>query len=361
MPKVMLTGGGTGGHIYPCLALVPALERRGMTVIYGGGEGDTPERRLAELRGLPFFGVPCVAFKRQLTPAALKNNLGIPSRLREGVKRAKDILSAERPDAVFSKGGYAALPFVLAAKKLGVPVVSHESDSTLGLSNRIAKLTGARVLTAFPGCKAGEFVGMPVREELFCSDPEEARRAFSLSPDARVLLITGGSSGAASLNAAVKKALPLLIERFAVIHLTGKNKGEGLPPRSERYIPLAYTDDMGALYAASDVVVSRAGATAVAEISALEKRAVFVPLPKGASRGDQIPNAALAEKYGAIVLPDDRRLPVLLPAAVERALRGAPMRHIASDTGGKIADILDATIRRGVICKDKKPSPNGSQ
>ena len=176
-----------------------------------------------------------------------------------------------------------------------------------------------------------------------------------------MLLITGGSSGAASLNAAVKKALPLLTERFAVIHLTGKNKGEGLPPRSERYIPLAYTDDMGALYAASDVVVSRAGATAVAEISALGKRAVFVPLPKGASRGDQIPNAALAEKYGAIVLPDDRRLPVLLPAAVERALSGAPMRHIASDTGGKIADILDATIRRGVICKDKKPSPNGSQ
>lgn len=360
MAKVMLVGGGTGGHIYPNLALVPALERRGLEVVYGGEEGESAEARLAALNGIPFFGVPCVKFRRSVSLESLKNNASIPRKLSEGKRRAEEILRAEKPDIVFSKGGFAALPFVLAAARLGLPVVCHESDSTLGLSNRIARRKGARVLTAYPEVGFGEFVGMPVREELFCRDRETARRELCIEKGLPVLLAVGGSSGATAINEAVIAALPELTRFCAVIHVSGKGKNSDLPPRSARYVPLPYCDDIATLYAASDVVLSRAGATAVAEISALKKRAVFVPLPKGVSRGDQIPNARLAEKYGALVLVQNDKFRENLVPAIRRALETPPMRRIASDTGGKIAEIIDDTIRRGVKCKDKKPSPNGS-
>lgn len=360
MAKVMLVGGGTGGHIYPNLALLPALNRRGIEVIYGGEEGDSVEARLCTRAQLPFFGVPCVKFRRSLSRESLKNNASILRILSEGKRRAEKILIDEKPDLVFSKGGFAALPFVLAAAKLRLPVICHESDSTLGLSNRIAKMKGALVLAAYPEARFGRFVGMPVREELFCRDRDTARRGLLIEKGVPVLLVVGGSSGATAINEAVVENLPSLTSFCAVIHLSGKGKGADLPPRSERYIPLPYCDDIATLYAASDIVLSRAGATAVAEISALRKRAVFVPLPKGVSRGDQLPNARLAEKYGALVLVQNDNFRADFVPAIRRAAEMPPMRRIASDTGGKIAEIIDDTIRRGVKCKDKKPSPNGS-
>ena len=359
MRRILLTGGGTGGHIYPNLALLPALDRLGVEAVYGGGDGETPEEKAAKLAGLDYVGVPCIKLARSLSPESLRNDLRIPSVLRRGVRAAQAAMEKFSPELVFSKGGFAALPYVLAAAKMRIPVICHESDATPGLSNRIAKLKGAYALCAYPGCKFGEFVGMPVREELFCRDGGAARRALGIPPSAKVLLVTGGSSGAAALNAAVTELLPHLVKRCVVIHLTGRGKAADCPPDMPGYIRTEYSDDMGALYAASDLVLSRAGATAVAELAALGKRAVFVPLPKGASRGDQFPNAELAKKHGAFVVRQDELLSKRLYPVLTRAFAAPPMRKISDDANGKIASVIDVTMRRGVKCNDKKPSPNG--
>lgn len=359
MRRIMLTGGGTGGHIYPNLALLPALDRAGIDAVYGGEEGDTPEARAARRAGLEFFGAPCVKFSRSLSPSALIADLTIPKRLSRGTRRAEEILKDVSPALVFSKGGFAALPFVLAASRLKIPVICHESDSTAGLSNKIAVLKGAYALSAFPGSKFGEFVGMPVREELFCVDKALAKAALGIPFSEKVLLVTGGSSGAKALNDAILRALPHLEKHCVVVHITGRGKAEDLPPKSERYIPMEYSDDMGSMYAASDVVLSRAGATAVAELAALGKRAVFVPLPKGISRGDQIPNARLAKEHGGLVIMQNERLDAALPALLLSAFSAPPMRRISADANGKIVSVIDVTMRRGVKCKNKKPSPNG--
>ena len=200
---------------------------------------------------------------------------------------------------------------------------------------------------------------MPVREELFCRDGGETRRALGIPQGEKVLLVAGGSSGAKAVNDALFPLLPYIEKRCVVIHLTGRGKAGDAPPRSERYIPIEYSDDMGALYAASDLVLSRAGATAVAELAALGKRAVFVPLPKGVSRGDQIPNAELALRHGGKVIPQTELAAKLFPVLM-LAFSQPPMTRISNDANGKIASVIDATIRRGVKCSDKKPSPNGS-
>ena len=200
---------------------------------------------------------------------------------------------------------------------------------------------------------------MPVREELFCRDGGETRRALGIPQGEKVLLVAGGSSGAKAVNDALFPLLPYIEKRCVVIHLTGRGKAGDAPPRSERYIPIEYSDDMGALYAASDLVLSRAGATAVAELAALGKRAVFVPLPKGVSRGDQIPNAELALRHGGKVIPQTELAAKLFPVLM-LAFSQSPMTRISNDANGKIASVIDATIRRGVKCSDKKPSPNGS-
>ena len=354
---VILTGGGTGGHIYPNLALLPDLAVRGMEAVYIGGEGDTPERRLATKAGLSYYGTETVKLIRSMSPGALKNNLRIPFALKRATDRAEDILRHISPDIVFSKGGFVSLPTVLAAKRLGIPIVAHESDLTLGLANKIAKVAGATILKANPDSKFdGIFVGMPLRRALFGIDPREARKRLGINAKKPVLLVLGGSSGAKFLNDAVKKMLEILAEQYFVLHVTGK-AGEKI--EHQNYASFEYADNIGDFYAAADVILSRAGATAVFEISALEKRAVFVPLPKGISRGDQPFNAALAQSLGAVSLCQNEQFYQKLLPSLETALQNAPMRALAADANGKIADIIYDSIRRGVKCKDKKRSQNG--
>lgn len=347
-----LTGGGTGGHIYPNLALVPELAKRGFDVVYIGGDGDAPEKRLATAEGLSYFGVPTVKFIRSLSPSAIANDLRAPRELKRATDKAEDVLRHISPDVVFSKGGYVSLPAVLAAKRLGIPCLAHESDLTLGLANRIAKLTGATILKANPHARFdGIQVGMPLRTSLFGIDRDEALQRLGISPKLPVLLVLGGSSGAKFLNDAVLSALDELTSRYFVLHVLGKS---GKRVERSNYKSFDYADRIGDFYAAADVVLSRAGATAVFELSALKKRAVFVPLPKGISRGDQIYNARLAEELGAINICQDERFFALLLPSIEKALQNAPMRALAADANGKIADAICASIRRGEKCKDKK-------
>ena len=357
---IVFTGGGTGGHIYPNLALVGEFEKRGFTPVYIGGEGDTMERRLAKSNGIEYHGVPTIKFVRSLSLSAIKNNLKIPVALKKSIDEATTLLKQIKPDCVFSKGGFVSLPVVCSAKKLGIPVFAHESDLTLGLANKIAMQKGAIMLKANPHSKfKGTFVGMPLREELFCKDKTKALKTLGINNPAnkKVLLILGGSLGAQAINGAVVSNIDELTKNYFVLHVFGKNKAQKIS--HDAYKCFEYADDISAFYAVSDIIVSRAGATAVFEISVLKKRALFIPLPKGVSRGDQIYNADLAKEYGAQILVQDADFAKKFVKAVKDTAKSSPMKIIANDANGKIADIVCDTLRRGEKCKDKKPSPNG--
>lgn len=369
--NIVLTGGGTGGHVYPNLALVPDLKRAGYTPVYVGGDGDTQEKRLAEKAGLEYHGVPVIKFIRSVSPSALKNNVKIPFTLSRSVKEAEKILKDVRAAAVFSKGGFASLPAALAALKLGIPCFCHESDYTLGLANKIAVRKGAVPLKGDPrSVFEGTFTGMPLRAEITRLSRAEARKKLGISGDKKILLIMGGSSGAEYINQAVIENIDELTRKYYVIHLTGKGK-KGLSEadmsndrrlaitRRQSYAEAEYSDDVCTLIRAADACVSRAGATAVAELAAAGARALFIPLPKGISRGDQIFNAELAEEYGGHVLYQSSEFSKRLPAAIDKTFAEPPMRAIVNDANGKIVRLIDASIRRGELCTNKKSSPNG--
>ncbi len=347
--KIVLTGGGTGGHIYPNLALVPDLKDADFDVVYVGGKGETLESRLAKSADIEYYGLPTVKLVRGLSLKSVVGNLKIPFVLTKSFVESKKLLKTLRPDLIFAKGGFASLPLVLAHGK--IPLVCHESDLTLGLANKIGKIVGAEILTAHPKTK-GFYAGMPLRRDIFDADPISARKKLNIPPGDKVLLIVGGSSGAMTLNKAVQDNLDKLTKKYTVIHVYGKKSGYE-PKKTFRYIPIPYADNMGELYSVADVVVSRAGATAVHELSALMKRVLFVPLPKGISRGDQLDNAVLAKEYGGRVLYESELKAFC--REIDKTLSLPPMKAISLDSNGKILSIIRDSISRGELCKNKKP------
>ncbi|HPD02272.1 MAG TPA: UDP-N-acetylglucosamine--N-acetylmuramyl-(pentapeptide) pyrophosphoryl-undecaprenol N-acetylglucosamine transferase [Eubacteriales bacterium] len=329
MAGILLSGGGTGGHVFPCLALIPELRVYFSDIWYMGGSGI--EKEQAALHGIPFFEVESPKLVRKPTP----KNLTVPFGLLKARGKAVDILKDLKPSVVFGKGGYASLPAMLAAAKLGIPKIAHESDFSLGLANKIAKAAGARIITAFP--IGFETVGMPLRREIYFGNRENALKLmkdgyFERKP---FLLVVGGSGGAAAINAAVYGALESLLAKYNVIHIAGK--GAEFKIRRKGYSELKFSDSIWDLYVAADVVVSRSGATALAELSALRKKAVLIPLPKGRSRGDQVENAEYAKKFGAHVLNQEALNGKSLLAAVEKALASPPMEECLRDGREKIA------------------------
>ena len=298
MSVIVLTGGGTAGHCTPNIALIPYLKKDFDEIYYIGGENGM-EKRLAEKAGLKYYSVPSAKLERKLT----FKNLSIPFKVLQGVSAAKKILGKLSPDVVFSKGGYVALPVVIAAAKLKIPVVSHESDLSLGLANKIAARYSRVVLTSFKktaeNLKNGKYVGTPVRRELFgLSGKAEILGKYGLSAEKKTLLATGGSQGAAKINSLVRTSLPRLLKKYNVILLCGKGKKSG--EKAENFVEIEFSDDVGELMRAADVCVSRAGANTLFELIALGVPTLAVPLPKGNSRGDQIENAEYLAGKGFI-------------------------------------------------------------
>lgn len=300
MATIVLTGGGTGGHVIPALALLPELKKHFEKIYFIGGNGI--EKRLSEEKGLPFFTVDTIKFDRKYP---LKN-LKIPSVLGKGVRECEALFEKIKPDVVFSKGGYVALPACFAARKRGVPVVCHESDLTMGLANKLTSRFAAKVLTSFPSTKGGKYVGNPVREEILTGNKTRAEINLKMQKGRKTVLFFGGSQGAAALNKVVFDALPTLTKTYNVIHISG-GSGDFTVPQTPTYRQLAFSNEMPDLLALCDVVVCRAGANALFEIAAVGKPALCIPLPKGNSRGDQLLNAEYFRKKGYVdVLPQDR-------------------------------------------------------
>lgn len=306
--KIILTGGGTAGHVTPNLALLPDLRQAGYEIAYIGSEKGIEKTLLAEA-GVPYYAIPTGKLRRYLS----RENISDMFKVVKGIFAAKKLLKKEKPDLVFSKGGFVAVPVVLAAKSLRIPVIIHESDITPGLANKLAMPSAKVICTTFPEtlqylpAGKGIHTGSPIRRELFEGNREKGLSACGFDGKKPVLLLMGGSLGAVKLNEALRASLPELLKTFDIIHLCGKgNLEEGLENQAG-YRQFAYVSDgLNDLFAAADLIISRAGSNSISEFLALQKPHLLIPLSARASRGDQILNAASFEKQGfARVLPEE--------------------------------------------------------
>lgn len=319
--KIILTGGGTAGHVTPNIALLPTLRERGYEIRYIGSY-DGIERKLIREQGIPYYGISSGKLRRYFD----WQNFSDPFRVLHGFSQARQILKKEKPDVVFSKGGFVSVPVVQAAGLLHIPVVIHESDMTPGLANKLAIPFAAKVCCSFPETmeqlpkEKAVFSGSPIRRELLSGSREAALRFTGLSGEKPVLMVMGGSQGSVVINNALRADLDLLLPRFDVIHLCGKgNLDESLKGRSG-YLQYEYIEEeLKDLFALADIVLSRAGANSICELLALRKPNLLVPLSAQASRGDQILNARSYEKQGySMVLEEESLTPKTLLSSLEK-------------------------------------------
>lgn len=302
MKKIILTGGGTAGHVTPNIALLPDLKSDGYEITYIGSYSGM-EKELIEAEGIPYYGISSGKLRRYFS----RKNFSDPFRVIHGYFQSVRLIKKIRPNVIFSKGGFVSVPVVLAAKHCHVPAVIHESDMTPGLANRIAMRGASRVLCNFqetvPLIKGGRAVwtGTPIRKSLLHGDKASALAftGFNKIPEKPVLLITGGSQGSAFINKAVRAALPELLPHFNIIHLCGNGNLDPELSGQEGYTQYEYiSKELPDLFALADVIISRAGANAIFEILNLAKPNILIPLSLRASRGDQILNAGSFEKHG---------------------------------------------------------------
>jgi UDP-N-acetylglucosamine--N-acetylmuramyl-(pentapeptide) pyrophosphoryl-undecaprenol N-acetylglucosamine transferase len=345
--SVVIAGGGTGGHIEPALALADALRlAEPDTVITCLGTERGLETRLVPQRGYDLALIPPVPLPRPLLTPELAS---VPGRMRDAVRATAEILTQVRADVLIGLGGYVATPGYLAAWRAGLPIVVHEANARPGLANRIGSLLTRHVFTGQPGTHLphGRYVGIPIRRQIAGLDrlalTDKARAHFGLQPDLPVLLVTGGSQGAASLNAAVLGAAAMLrAAGVQVLHVVGpRNADAGVPPGPVPYVVLPYLDRMDLGYAAADFALCRAGAMTCAELTAVGLPAAYVPLPHG--NGEQRLNAEPIEEAGGGLIIDDADLSpdwigdTLLPILLDGELVAA-MGWAAAASGNRDAD-----------------------
>ena len=300
MKHIVLTGGGTAGHVTPNIAMIPRLKELGYKISYiGSYEG--MERKLIEELDIPYYGISSGKLRRYFDV----KNFTDPFRVIKGFFEAKKLMKQLKPDVVFSKGGFVTGPVVIAASKKHIPTFIHESDMTPGLANKISIPFATKVCCNFPETVShlpkdkAILTGTPIRQELLEGNPEKALEFTGLSKDKPVILIIGGSLGAAAVNDAVRKILPELLKDFQVIHLCGKDKVDETLSNVKGYVQYEYIkQELADLFALADLVISRAGANAICELSALNKPNLLIPLSARASRGDQILNARSFEQLG---------------------------------------------------------------
>ncbi len=300
MKRIVLTGGGTAGHVTPNLALIPTLRKEGWEIHYIG-TADGIERRLVEaVEGVTYHCVKSGKLRRYFD----WKNFTDPFRVIAGCFQSAALVRKIKPNIVFSKGGFVSVPVVYGAKLSGVPVLLHESDMTPGLANKLMAPFAEAMCCTFPEAaqlagRKGRVTGTPLRTELFRGNREQGQKMFSLTDSRPVLMVIGGSSGAQAINKAVREALPKLTTCFQVLHLCGKGNLDAEYEGAKNYHQYEYlNEELCHAYACADVLISRAGSNALCEILALKKPALLIPYPKGASRGDQILNAQSFEQRG---------------------------------------------------------------
>lgn len=308
MKKIVMTGGGTAGHVTPNIALMPSLQKAGYEISYIGSK-DGIEKGLIEDQKIPYYGISSGKLRRYHS----WKNFSDPFKVVKGFFEARQIMARIKPDVVFSKGGFVSVPVILAAKTKGIPAIIHESDLTPGLANKLAIPAATKVCCNFPETvpylPAGKAVltGSPIRQELLHGSRAKGKEFCHFTKDLPVLMIMGGSIGSVYINNAIRGCLDDLLKEFQIIHLCGKGNLEESLTNKEGYAQFEYvSDNLPDLFAAADLMIARAGANSICEILALRKPNILIPLGKNASRGDQILNANSFAKQGfSVVLEEE--------------------------------------------------------
>ena len=352
MKRIILTGGGSAGHVTPNIALIPQLKEKGYEIHYAGSYQGI-EKDLIEPFGIPYHGISSGKLRRYFS----LQNFSDPFRVLKGLAQARKLIRDLKPNVIFSKGGFVSVPIVLAGKQNHVPVIIHESDMTPGLANKIAIPCADKVCCNFPETlehlpkEKAVLTGSPNRQELLTGNKLAALNFCGFTPDKPVILVIGGSLGAVAVNNTVRAALPKLLESFQVIHLCGKGKMDETLANTKGYCQFEYIkDELRDLFALADLVISRAGANAICELLALRKPNLLIPLSANASRGDQILNARSFERQNfSIVLEEEEANSETLLAAVQQlyerrdtymnAMRDSSMQ----DSIGTIINLIEET------------------
>ncbi len=321
MKRIVLTGGGTAGHVTPNIALLPKLKELGYDIQYIGSYNGI-EKELIEPFGIPYHGISSGKLRRYFSV----QNFTDPFRVLKGLGEARKLIRDLKPDVIFSKGGFVSVPVVIAGKQNKVPVIIHESDMTPGLANKLAIPSATKVCCNFPETlehlpkEKAVLTGSPIRQELLSGNKIAAMDLCGFSADKPVILVIGGSLGSVAVNNAVRGALPELLRTFQVVHLCGKGKLDKSLVGTKGYIQFEYIkEELRDIFSLADVVISRAGANAICELLALRKPNLLIPLSANASRGDQILNARSFERQGfSIVLEEDETTKESLLAAIQK-------------------------------------------
>ena len=347
MKKILLTGGGTAGHVTPNIALLPRLQKDGYEISYIGSYTGI-EKELIEAQHIPYYGISSGKLRRYFDP----KNFSDPFKVINGLRQAICLIHKLKPNVIFSKGGFVSVPVLLAARLCRVPAIIHESDITPGLANKIALPGATRICCNFPEtmkylpAEKAVLTGSPIRQELLTGDASAARALCGFDEGRPVLFVVGGSSGSVVINNAVREALPGLLKKFQVVHMCGKDHLDQSLMKTAGYQQFEYIGkELRDIFALSDVVVSRAGANSICELLALHKPNLLIPLSAGASRGDQILNAASFEKQGfSMVLKEEDMTAATLTDAAETlyANRG---RYIDAMTASGQMDSIEIIMK----------------
>lgn len=342
MKKIVLTGGGTAGHVTPNIALLPALKEAGYEITYMGSYDGIEKKLIADF-DIPYVGISTGKFRRYLDP----KNLTDPFRVIKGFAEARKFLKQYNPDVVFSKGGFVGVPVIRAAASLGIPCVIHESDMTPGLANKLCIPVAKKICCNFPETlkllpeEKAVLTGTPIRTELSQGNKLAGLDMCGFSANKPVIMVIGGSLGAANVNKAVRETLPLLLEDFQIVHLCGKGKIDNLYLSTPGYKQFEYIKaELKDLFAMADIVISRAGANAICELLALKKPNILIPLPAASSRGDQLLNAASFESQGfSIVINEDDLTPQLLADKVHELYFNRQNYHDTMNKSGQMDSV----------------------
>ena len=353
MLHIAFAGGGTGGHIYPGLAVAASLQKIMPCRVFWIGSG-AMDRTIVERAGLEFFAIPAGKLRRYFSV----RNFFDMFKVAAGFAAARRLLKREKPALLFSKGGFVSVPPCAAAASLRIPVFTHESDYSPGLATRINARFAARIFTAFEEAAAFlppaarpkvQIVGNPIRPEFRAADAAKGRAFLGLGPEAPLLLVLGGSLGARQINGLVAASLGELTRRCTVVHQTGAG-AEGIPPAGERYRPFGFIqDELPHILAAADLVFCRSGAGTIWECASLGKPMILLPLSGSGTRGDQVENARFLEKAGAALTLGDDVSPGGLAAAVQSLLEDAARRRSLGEAAARFAARDGAALIAGAI------------
>lgn len=354
--KIIMTGGGTAGHVTPNIALLPKLKELGYEIQYMGTENGI-ERKLMEAEGIKYHIISSGKLRRYFDV----KNFTDPFKVVKGVFDAKSILKKEKPDIVFSKGGFVSVPVVMGAYFNKIPIIIHESDITPGLANKLAMPYATKICVTFEEAlnhvnkKKAVLTGSPIREELFKGSKVKAKEFCGFKNNKPVILVTGGSQGSRIINSCIRESLNDLLKTFNIIHLCGKGNIDRNFNLTEGYAQFEYIKgELADLMQLADIVISRAGSNTIFELLALKKPNILIPLSAKASRGDQILNAKSFKKSGySVVIEEENLNPLSLQEKIDE-LSANKETYIKNMSKSKERDSLSNIIKLIEDCRIKR-------